>query len=483
MIMATPTFMGLPAELLDEIIQHSLPEGFQDLAVTCKKLYALCKRHIEYHKRLAETFRCFSYRSSGYTEGGTAPSISLAFELIARIAKNPRVAHYIVHANLTSDDWPHYPRILRDMPSPDYGGPVVALFARSPHLAEAGLDWKEFYAQIREDHDPYAHYSQRAAAFLLTLLPNVRTLLLPINWEPEEDTNKLLEVVVRRAKQPNSPWKRQSLSQVTGFDPYCRKAVGSPPVDLNQSLPFLALPNVRSFSGNSILLTSDTFMLQAPKDPYLRYGEGLKTINLEGCYFDAVGIAELLKHTPRLRVLRYSHPARWEPPDQDWDLCNFVSAIGREVGSHLEELCISISGLRGAVQPGRASMRGFQRLRGLRLPLEFAACNIREANGCPAECDIEPFICDLVPPSVSVLSLESIGGEQCTIALRTMFRNLATIKDSKLPALTTICIDWLGDSRLAYEYGKVCEVFAPEIEKAGVQLYFDPLPTLRNYHT
>ncbi len=77
------------------------------------------------------------------------------------------------------------------------GGAVVRLLADSPDLAEAGLDWEEYYAKIEEDLE-FSRYSQYAAAFLLTLLPNVETLTLPKCWKPLEATDKLINVVVRK---------------------------------------------------------------------------------------------------------------------------------------------------------------------------------------------------------------------------------------------------------------------------------------------
>lgn len=73
------------------------------------------------------------------------------------------------------------------------------LLAESPDLAEAGLDWKEYYTEIKEDLEAY-RYSQYAATFLLTLLPNVETLTLPKCWKPLEATDKLLDVVVRKVR-------------------------------------------------------------------------------------------------------------------------------------------------------------------------------------------------------------------------------------------------------------------------------------------
>ncbi|KAI8955074.1 hypothetical protein F4801DRAFT_587209 [Xylaria longipes] len=453
--MATPTLMGLPTEMLDEIIQYTLPEGFESLASTCKELYALCTPYIEHHNQLSFEFRHFTYRPYEYQGKRIIPPINLAFDLITRIAMEPRVARYIIHADLSDDDWLHRPRIPPDLPGVDDDGPLVALFARSPYLAQAGLDWKEFYAQIVESYHLTVHYSQYAAAFLLTLLPNAKTFKLPMHWDPEEKTNKLLEVIVREAKQPDSLWNEHSLAKVTEFELYCRAHRVHTLVDLNEAVPFLALPNVRSFCGGSYFVTSDTSMLLVPKDPYLCYGEALESVNLDRCCFDEVAIAEFLKHTPHLRVLQYLHVSKRHDDNQDWDICKFVTAIEREVGRHLEELSISIRELRGMVHPGKASMRGFQRLQKLKFPLEFAMCNVQGAEFEDATV-------------TAGLKDQADGGGHH--ALKAMFPDLAAIKDSKLHALKEIRICYSWRYRPDDWYRKEWKRLAMEAEKAGVLL-------------
>jgi len=76
-------------------------------------------------------------------------------------------------------------------------GAVVRLLANSPDLAKAGLDWEEYYAKIEEDLEA-TRYSQYAAAFLLTLLPNVETLTLPKCWKPLEATARYVFSLYQR---------------------------------------------------------------------------------------------------------------------------------------------------------------------------------------------------------------------------------------------------------------------------------------------
>lgn len=168
-----------------------------------------------------------------------------------------------------------------------------------------------------------------------------------------------------------------------------------------------------------------------------------------------------------------------------------MTAIEREAGSHLEELSVSIRELRGSIAPGRASMRGFQRLRKLELPLEIAMCNITAAAACrtatplseslvvedgstehPELDEDEPFISDLVPASVSQLSLISSGPNDHAKALDAMFRDFAAKKEFTLPALEEIILTCTASADDTYK--EQCDKLLAEIEKAGVVLHLMP---------
>jgi hypothetical protein len=42
--------LELPPELLDMIVEETLPEGFEGIALSCKALYEVAKRYIENHR-------------------------------------------------------------------------------------------------------------------------------------------------------------------------------------------------------------------------------------------------------------------------------------------------------------------------------------------------------------------------------------------------------------------------------------------------
>ncbi|KAI1296410.1 F-box domain protein [Xylaria venustula] len=473
--MAIPAFIDLPNELLDEIIQHSLPEGFESLALTCKELYALCTPFIKQHNHLRRSFRAFVY--CDYPREPSTKIIFQAFDLIARIAAEPIVARYIIDANFGYDSFPSRARAPADVPDMNDGGPLATLFADSPYLARAGLDWREYYTLIEEELKQRPCYSQHAAAFVLTLLPNVKQLTLPKAWKPSEKTDRLLEAIVHEARPLNSSCTAPSLAGVAAFE-VSQRRLGESPFDLNVAVPFLALPRLRELRSNSCLAIGSTSMSLTYRAPYRLCGEFLETANFSSCCFDEETIAKFLKHTPRLRTLEYSHMSRRIDKQHDWNLCEFVSAIEHQAGNHIEELAVAILHVRGVLIPGKASMRGFKRLRKFACPVELAMNHINKAlpQTATANCDLkdqEPgmiitSVSDLIPASVSELSLSSARIDAYDMALE-VFRDVVGEDGPRLPALKEIYLK--GDPPLPWPrvtYLENCDRLAAKAAEAGV---------------
>ncbi len=488
----------LPNEMMEQIITCVIPEGFESAALTCRKLYTLCISFIKRYNTLRLRFQHFTYY-----ERRSDPSISFrsSFDLIARIAVEPVIARYIVDANFRCDSFfkSGQPREFKPKIPNDCGDAVRNLLADSTYLEASDLDAREFYNAIEEDFEA-KRYSQHAAAFLLTLLPNVKMLRLPKYWKPLEATDKLIDTLVRRAKQSTQHLlaDRPSLAQVSRFGP----SVSLGPqerCDLAWASPFLALPHVRSFRGPSCVATSSDFghdRTSSSKAPH-HAGLGPSTlgaVHLVSCCISPAGIAGFLAHTPCLRTLRYSHCTK-EGVDADWDICNFITAIERATGAHLEELSVSICELRGEILPGKPSMHGFRRLRKLELPIEVAGCNStaaavsriatpiisRMVGGGSIDHnneldDAEAFsIADLVPSSVAQLSLISAGTAQDAMTLEVMFRDFSTRKDEMVPKLDEIHLSCSADSDDKYK--EQCARIFMECERGGTVCHLELWPS------
>lgn len=475
----------LPPELLEPIITHTLPEGFESLALSCKSIYALCRPFLDRHNQLRLLFRNFDYSD---LPGRRLFPFDTALDVIARIAVEPVVARYIRTADFNLDSQFLFRR-PRDHGRPDCQNPhVVRLLADSPYLAQAGLDPKQYYGQIDKelniDHQPRnLHYSQHAATFLLTLLPNIETLRLPRPWRSIGATEKLVDAIVCKAKEPHLLWSTPSLAQLTKFGPFFD--CGGPPEFPAPSCTssFLALPKIQSFMGTAC---SGMANASTPRYKHDVFGESLEHVNLGSCCIDGIAITDFLKHTPRLKTLRYSHRSREGGP-QDWDFCNFVTAVERGVGHHLEDLSISTN---CPILPGKTSMRGYQCLRKLQCPLDFLIsmmeATVIESRATAAKqplfaedlADHEPDHCDLwigafIPASLSRLSLETEEKSRHDKALEVLFDSLAARKRAQLPALALAEIFLERQMNVEDGYKGRCDKWIAQAEKAGVVVQVD----------
>lgn len=321
----------LPTELLEIIIMIAMPEGFESMAVTCKRCHAVCTRYTKEYNRLRSQFRYFEYDWHFNFPKRDLPSvIRTAADLIARIAVDPRIARHIRSADFDSDSYRTHKKDGEWIPNLHDRTAEIELFADSPYLAQAGLNWQEYYAEIEEDRRA-ERYSQHAATFLLTLLPNVEYLRLPRRWKNHDATEKLLSVVSRKVKTSHLPQDKPSLGHVSECSlPDPRDLVGQ--YDSHETNPFLALPRLRSFPGPisiPIVANNHTSMLSQ------KVNEGFAPILVQVHFvsydIDDVGITDFLRHSPNLKRLRYVHTAKDPYDRQGWDLCKFMTVIECEV--------------------------------------------------------------------------------------------------------------------------------------------------------
>src|SRR5690348_3352308 len=140
---------NLPAELLDIIVQCSLPEGFENLATTCKRLYARCEPFIRRHNELRSRFRSFSYGSDNLRAASDLLQLIATDRVVAKYIRNARFSNDSLSIGDGSPSWPNY--VPRSVPSIEDGGLIVQLFAESSYLQRAELDWRDYYNTFAED--------------------------------------------------------------------------------------------------------------------------------------------------------------------------------------------------------------------------------------------------------------------------------------------------------------------------------------------
>ena len=473
-------FMDLPSELMQQIIPYTLPEGFENLALTCKLLYTLCSPFLEHHNNLRFHFRKFEYNKTNkdFREfryhhdllrfPDTATS---AYSLISRIAIEPVVASYILEADFSRDSriYDRIPLPLRERTLHETwrgrGEAVCQLFANSLYLREAGLDWEEYYNTMMEDVNNWRR-SEHAAAFLLTLLPNLEVLTPEFSGFRSPASQKLITTILEVARQ--NPHGNASLAQVTAYGGSC---------DIPWIPSLLALPRIKRFWGHGYM---GKYVGHKIKEVGYLETDSKSTLEAAGFTDASVNLAALtsfLKYAPCLKSLTFWHTNKAHECHQDWDLCGFVSTVQREVGSHLEHLGIIDSESHCSTTSENPNLRGFERLRSLELPLDIVLCYLKASDSADSETlDPEPLLSRIVPASVSVLSLLSPGKSPHDRALKLLFRDFANQKKVQTPDLKEISLTCPENADVSYK--AQCENLKAEAKRADVDLTLSEDPWL-----
>ncbi|KAJ6018574.1 hypothetical protein N7522_000641 [Penicillium canescens] len=194
---------------------------------------------------------------------------------------------------------------------------VISLLANSSDLKRAGLDWKEYYAAIEEDLNT-GQYSQHCTTFVLTLLPNLRRLRLPEQWNygAFAASDQLLDTVVQKSRLPGS---KSSLSQVTLLEANEREM--STEFDIDMAAPFLTLPYLQSFEAQRCK-SANNYRNTAGK-----YA-ALENVIFRDTHLDEMAVGNFVQHTPNLKSFVYSYSGN----PGVWDICKMLKDIERGLG-------------------------------------------------------------------------------------------------------------------------------------------------------
>lgn len=166
--------------------------------------------------------------------------------------------------------------------------------------------------------------------------------------------------------------------------------------------------------------------------------------------------------------MRYGHSIKETEGYQEWALCQFITAVQRKVGIHLEKLSIGMQ-RSCPIAPGKPSLRNFKQVQSLELPLDTVICGFTAAELADYETlHSESLLGDIVPPSVSELSLFSHSKQHHDKALDILFRDFATRKHLQTPLLEKICVIYPNDANDLFK--AQLATLAAETEKAGVAL-------------
>ena len=256
--------LKLPNEILTAICDAVQWTDFESFVLTCTSLHSAATPFISRYNALSDKYHRMDISSA---------------DLLKDLARNPDVAPLITHVELESGT-------LNEDPL------VTALLNESNHIHQLseGAKWTTHVVQDREvqegDAGCESHHCQ--TAFLLSLLPNLKSLILPHDWLPEiEDPtagsypiktrwpddkeamtdcqrfiSEMMWLLVQKANDEsliNQPLSRlQALEQVPDADQF---GINCAPI-----LPFMALKSLRRVSHFSGVMWfgSDDWALYRP---------------------------------------------------------------------------------------------------------------------------------------------------------------------------------------------------------------------------
>ncbi|KAI1503323.1 hypothetical protein F5X99DRAFT_375738 [Biscogniauxia marginata] len=363
----------LPNEIITEIIIESRPDGFENFLLTCKRFYYCGEHLIEHHNSLKSELDVYN---CNILDGSCCRSVSHLRDY-CRLASNNLYARYVK----TMDFNPH-----RSSPSQYLGSNYLSMednnleseiikqcVAESSYLRISGANietWQRHILPYGSNIKIESHIAF-TSTFLMTLLPNVKTILLPFGLEyagpsswPTYSSSEDLEVwevmkVIRRNIE-NNP-NGAALRKLTRLYMVQNDWYG-PLFQMDTLYPFLALPNLTYLFANLCTATKGTFSYEVPISDM---SSSLRTVELYHCFMNCEGVSQVLSKLPHLISFRYSNYGfRGE---SDFDAGGFVAAVGKQVGDRLEDLSVDICMHDGDITTGVVSMDEFTKLKRLEL--------------------------------------------------------------------------------------------------------------------
>lgn len=200
----------LPFDVLHQIWQFASPYDLEACALTCKSLHAGAQPLLQRHNALRKQYRSFRLpQRNKWTEDEYLELAPYTLpQLLCDIAADPVIAEYIVHVDLEhrdslrlvyeeENDWPVVIRAKMEA----HSDALWQLMRESPYFAQLNVppsrirDWFNCILQESADFDD-GQSIDFAAAFLLSLLPNLQSLALSRDWlvvtvRPDPDGNDL----------------------------------------------------------------------------------------------------------------------------------------------------------------------------------------------------------------------------------------------------------------------------------------------------
>jgi len=466
--------LDLPPELLDLIIDVTVPNGLESFVLSCKTVFRRAESQIAHHNALKRIW--------SHTSNARPTRLGDTLGLLYEISREPIIAEYITALSLWDRREEH--ELVGEMDEPNFREDEGAMRSIKSLLKSAEYyvraDQDEWWQQILEE-DAAGDESEidklHATVALLALLPNIKTLQLPDRWhevrsgEAAEDLVPAVEALIATAN--NSDRRLRPLSSLETILPFVEEGYDVR-VGLQCLQPLMCLNSIRNLYAVSCVAVQDDWGDVPFHWPNASLRSPLTRIELVSCCMDAGGLSILLANTPAVNVFRYSHQTKWDGLEYDWNPGEFLETLANYCGSNIRELAITIDELHGEVINGLSSFMRFEKLEKLEVdvipfcgpPLESGqrlGHNAYIPAGASAWQHIDiPCMGDMLPPSIRELQVNTDYPVPSEQALRSLFKNIRDRSLDKLLLLKkTVIRQYLSSTaqELAHHHGITLEIF------------------------
>ncbi|KAH8712260.1 hypothetical protein GQ44DRAFT_713619 [Phaeosphaeriaceae sp. PMI808] len=439
--------LDLPPEVLDLIIEQTLPDGLESFVLSCKSVYVRATSQILQHNELKKRW--------AHTDNVFVASCGDALGILYEISYEPIIAQYIKTLNL----WTGYAdsglvnnsnahTFREDESAMDE---IRAFLRSNKYYTATGLDswWQEILAEGTKIEAPNMDQLCATVA-LLALLPNIKSLQLPDQWH---------EVRANESASPLVPYL-ESLVALSNASSHYLRPLGcletilpfveegyDTRVGLQCLQPFIYLKSIRNLYVVSCVAIEDDWSEMSFNWPNPLIKSPLTRIEMASCCMDAGGLSALLSNTPVMTTFRYSHQTKWDGLEYDWNPGELLEAIANYHGHYLKELAITIDELHGEIINGLSSFMRFATLEKIEVdvrafcgpPLESGQRHGRNAflpEGATPWTHLDiPCMGDMLPVSIRELHVNTDFPDPSQDALMALFKN---IKDRSMDRLTLL---------------------------------------------
>ncbi|CAG8982003.1 hypothetical protein HYALB_00004871 [Hymenoscyphus albidus] len=386
--------LALPDEILLFIIKETIPEQFEDFALSCKTIYRLGTQYLSRHNELRKEYKNFT---STLRRPCTSP-----FNLLLEIADTPTISRYIVYADFREY---HPTHVLRKH---DLLSSLLKLLEESSYLKRIG-------------GDPFViHQVFRTG--------NYRNERLPINQAA------LLNYIVHKANNPRN--SSSSLSKLTTILPSGAPNRLQTSMMITTLYPFISIKSMQNFyAGSSVAIQGflgdhDTSGVENADT----FGRSLELVESHNSPMMVADLEIFLSRLPRLRSLKLIHIyfAGFR------DSAAIMGVVEKSTFETLETLTFMMCPTSVAV----TSMKRFKRLRKLEININVLL-GLLHVSGCERRlhhCHDISHLGDLLPSSIETFTLLVDDLTERSNDLEILFENVAAERSQKLPNLKEISI-------------------------------------------